>query len=288
MIECIDVSKKFQQKEVLKEITLKIENKKITSLIGKNGAGKSTLIGAILEYYKIDSGEILKKDISVMPDAETLDNEVTGYAFLTFMCKLKKLNDNKQAIELAEELNLKKDLNKKIENYSFGMKKKISFIQACLGNYDTYIFDEPTSGVDEPSAMKMLEIVNRLKEIGGAVLLTSHNLDELERVSDYVYVIDKGRIIETGTVEAIVGRSSIGDYRYKLITDVPQLVVDTLSHLSNITMTIINGQQVEIEFQDNDKQFREVLKLLLDSNVQFTEFYKVKQSLRESIYAQDL
>lgn len=69
------------------------------------------------------------------------------------------------------------------------MKKKISFIQACIGIYDTYIFDEPTSGVDEPSAIKMLGIVENLKAKGAGILLTSNNLDELERVSDYIYII---------------------------------------------------------------------------------------------------
>ncbi|MGT2751272.1 hypothetical protein ACVRXF_10315 [Streptococcus orisasini] len=74
------------------------------------------------------------------------------------------------------------------------MKKKLSFIQCAVGDFDAYIFDEPTSGVDVPSALIMMDIIKCLKTAGAAILLTSHNIDELERVSDYVYVIDSGTV----------------------------------------------------------------------------------------------
>lgn len=260
MIECVKVHKRFKQSEILKGINLNVKNGKITALIGKNGAGKSTLIGAILGYFKIESGEIKRKSISVMPDADSLYTDITGHEFLNFICKLKNLSSNDQAIRLARELNLDNDLEKKIDGYSFGMKKKISFIQACIGIYDTYIFDEPTSGVDEPSAIKMLGIVENLKAKGAGILLTSHNLDELERVSDYIYIIEYGKIINEGTVEDIIlNNTRTFPPKYTLILEDSPLVVPLLDKISNIELTIINQNRIEIEMIEDNDQIREIM-----------------------------
>ncbi|WP_297079129.1 ABC transporter ATP-binding protein [uncultured Enterococcus sp.] len=286
MIECIEVSKRFKQKDILKDINLRIENRTITALIGKNGAGKSTLIGAILGYFKIESGEIQKNSVSVMPDADSLYTDITGYDFLNFTCKLKKLSSNEQAWSLAKELNLEKDLGKKIDSYSFGMKKKISFIQACLGEYDTYIFDEPTSGVDEPSAIKMLKIVEKLKSNGSGILLTSHNLDELERVSDYIYIIENGHIINRGTVEEIVLNSNQNVLpKYILIVDDSDKAACVLNELGYIKVKILNQNKIEVEIVNDSNQIKDIIYSLLKNNINFEEFYKNKTNLRESIYA---
>ena len=85
MIECVDINKSFHQKAVLQDVSITINNNKITSLIGSNGAGKSTLIGVILGYYNLNSGTIRKNTTSVMPDADSLSSDMTGYEFLSFM-----------------------------------------------------------------------------------------------------------------------------------------------------------------------------------------------------------
>ncbi len=286
MIECFEVNKKFKQSNILNNISLRVENEAITALVGKNGAGKSTLIGAILGYFKIESGDIKKKSISVMPDADSLYTDITGYEFLNFVCKLKKIASNEQAIFLAKELNLEKDLTKKIEGYSFGMKKKISFIQACIGKYDTYIFDEPTSGVDEPSAIKMLKIVENLKSEGSGILLTSHNLDELERVSDYIYIIENGYIINKGTVEEIVSSSNRNSIpKYTLIVDDSYRAARILEELESIKFKIINKNKIEVELVNDGEQIKNIVFCLLKNNINFEEFYKSKVNLRESIYS---
>ncbi|MGF0070988.1 ABC transporter ATP-binding protein [Streptococcus orisratti] len=183
MIECEEVRKSFKNNIVIKNVNLKLNNGEITSLIGRNGAGKSTLINLIVGYYHLDSGRISKNSLSVMPDADNIYSSWTGLEFLSFMSKMKK-NKLSEALAMADKLGLTPKIKTKISGYSFGMKKKLSFVQCAIGDYDAYIFDEPTSGVDVPSALVMLDIVKRLKERNAAVLLTSHNIDELERVSD--------------------------------------------------------------------------------------------------------
>lgn len=284
MIKCLEINKSFKGKKVLNNITMDINNNSITSLIGSNGAGKSTLIGVVLDYYKLDSGKVIKNSISIMPDADTLYNDLTGYDFLTYMSKLKELPSNKIALSIAEELGIEKNLKDKIEGYSFGMKKKISFIQACIGNYDAYIFDEPTSGVDEPSAIKMLEIIQNLKKSGAAILLTSHNLDELERVSDYIYIIDRGTIIKEGNVTDIIASENVNKntlYTLKS-TDSQKMFKELSSEFQNV-MYLLNDYEIEIEIED-DYQLGIIVSFILEKKYSLSEIYKVKKSLRESVY----
>ncbi len=287
MIECVDINKSFHQKAVLQDVSITINNNKITSLIGSNGAGKSTLIGVILGYYNLNSGTIRKNTTSVMPDADSLYSDMTGYEFLSFMSGLKKLPSNELALSLAKDLKIEKDLTKKIDSYSFGMKKKISFIQACIGSYDSYIFDEPTSGVDEPSAIKMLDIVQNLKKNGAAILLTSHNLDELERISDYIYIIDKGKIVNEGTVNTIITSKNTSDnFIYILKTSNTKKAFQQISSSFDIKISILNDSEIEMEVEDDTTQLGEILYTLLENNITFSEVYKEKRSLRESVYTQ--
>ncbi|WP_236048899.1 ABC transporter ATP-binding protein [Marinilactibacillus psychrotolerans] len=267
----------------MKDVSLQVKNNQITSLIGSNGAGKSTLIGVMVGYYRIDSGKVMKSNISVMPDANSLFEDFTGEEFLNFMSKLKKIS-NTRALELADALMLKEDLKKKISGYSFGMKKKISFIQACIGNYDTYILDEPTSGVDEPSAIMMLEIVEQLKESGSAILLTSHNLDELERVSDFVYIIENGEIVSKGSVADIISRkSSQNNLLYVLKSLKASEIYRTITEYFNIEIKIQSKTELELEIK-NEKELREVLSYIFEKEYLITEIYQKKKSLRETVY----
>lgn len=284
MIKCINLSKSFNGRKVLEDITISIENSKITSLIGKNGAGKSTLIGALLEYYKADDGSIIKNSISVMPDADSLYMNVTGYEFLNFMSHLKGLPSNSEALSLAKKLQIDKELSKKISTYSFGMKKKISFIQSCIGVYDAYIFDEPTSGVDEPSAIMMLKIINRLKEKGRAILLTSHNLDELERVSDYIYLIEQGRIVNQGNVKDVlyqINKSTSHTYVLKTFNKLPDF--GNLPQIEDIDILKKNDFEVVLVINSLEK-LQVFLKYCLEQNVIITELSQPQITLREAVY----
>lgn len=280
MIGCFNIVKSFHGTPVIKGISIEIKNGMITSLVGKNGAGKSTLIGLIMDYYRCDSGEVKKGAVSVMPDADNMYSDWTGLEFLKFISKLKK-TDVSYAINLSKELGLYKNLNSKISGYSFGMKKKLSFIQCAIGDFDAYIFDEPTSGVDVPSALKMLEVVRGLKNRGSAILLTSHNIDELERVSDYIYIIDSGEIIDSGTVKDLINPDSTEKEVYIIHCLDSQKLFNDAS--IKFTKRIVDENHLEIDLSQSTLP-NELLRLLVNSDNTVYEFYKKKRSLIETVY----
>ena len=277
MIDCRNLVKSFGDNDVIRGISLKLADGKITSLVGKNGAGKSTLIGLIVAYYQLNSGSVKKGTISIMPDADNMYPSWTGIEFLTFISKLKKV-DISEAIGLAKELGIEKNLKKKITSFSFGMKKKLSFIQCAIGQYETYIFDEPTSGVDVPSALIMLDIIKRLKSNGSAVLLTSHNIDELERVSDYIYIIENGKIIQEGTVSDIVNKKK--ELIYILVSSQINLIAN-LDLVRNYLHSI-HEDSIELLFSNESQASETVRELVLTYPIR--EFYQKKNSLIASVY----
>lgn len=288
MIQCKNISKSFNSKQVLKNVSMEIKNGEITALIGSNGAGKSTIINLITGYYHIDRGSITKQSISIMPDADTIYQEMTGYQFLKMMSEIKGIH-LAEALSLSEKLLIKKQLDKKIEGYSFGMKKKIAFIQAFIGKYDTYIFDEPTSGVDGPSAKIMLNKVLELKRNNAGILLTSHNLDELERVADFIYIIESGRITRSGKVNDIIldGKNHINQIKYIIEASNPQLLASLLqsSYFDKEVSDIrIEEGLIFLEMEDNSKIIKEIMTTSFDNDISIHQFYKHKSTLYETVY----
>ena len=279
MIECKNIEKSFKNNNVINDVSLKIENGKITSIIGKNGAGKSTLINLIVDYYNLNLGVINKKRVSVMPDADNMYASWTGIDFLKFMSKIKGANLS-EALDMAEILGLSSRIKNKISTYSFGMKKKLSFIQCAIGSFDAYIFDEPTSGVDVPSALLMLDMVKKLKEQGASILLTSHNIDELERVSDYIYLLEEGNIIKEGTVSSFINTDL--EMKYSLVSQ----FVKNISEYSWIKpyfsgIDEINNT-IELTFSDEEEAMMVLRKIILQYPVQ--EYYRKRESLIETVY----
>jgi len=281
MIKIDSVSKAFNDKTVLNNVSIVLENGKITSLIGLNGAGKSTLISLIMNYKKKDSGTIDRGSVSVMPDAESMIEDLTGEEFLNFISGIKNLKLEEKNIynNLSEQLFIKKDLSKKIKGYSFGMKKKLSFIQAYLGDFDTYIFDEPTSGVDVESARVMMRLLNELKLKNKAILLTSHNIEELQEYSDYVYILKKGKISNHGTVDEI--RKSKSDIVYTILfQENPNIEIGKF--LKDFKYSL-EKNKIEI-YSDNVKQINKLMSEMIQNSIQIEYFSKNTESLRDAIF----
>lgn len=212
IINVVQLTKRYGATEVLKGINLTIHQGEVFGFVGHNGAGKSTFIHTLTGIINKSSGsfEILgisdkqidkaKKRMGVMPDITNLYEHMKGINFLQYMGELVGDRRSKKDYQsLMKDVGLEGAEKKKIKSYSFGMKKKISIAQALLGNPNLIILDEPTSGLDPESAIKIRKLVTKLQEQGKTILLTSHNLDEIDKVSDRVGILSDGVIKKLGT-----------------------------------------------------------------------------------------
>ncbi|MCI3861384.1 ABC transporter ATP-binding protein [Lactococcus garvieae] len=283
MITLKNISKSFGGKKVLCDVSMKIVPGKITSLIGLNGAGKSTLISLIMEYKKYDLGTIEKDLVSVMPDTQSMIENMTGLEFLRFICQIKtqRKNYQSQINELSRLLFIANDLTKKIKDYSFGMRKKLSFIQAYIGDFDSYIFDEPTSGVDIQSAQVMMDLLVDLKKQGKAILLTNHNLEEVQQFSDYIYILKEGHIINEGPVDDIVQNNNQSIYSLHIDFNGTQKILE--NYFDSIKYEE-NGEEILV-FSEDIYKINKIIAKIIDDGGTIKEMKKKQTKLREVVLA---
>ena len=203
LLECIDITKNFGSKEVLKDINLTIPKGKIIGLLGKNGMGKSTLIKLMNDLLTPTSGKILvngkeigvesKNVIAYLPERSYLDKSMTVEKTIKFFEDFYDDFDSKKAKKLFNELEL--DITQKLSQMSKGMQEKVQLVLVMSRKAKLYILDEPLGGVDPATRDYILDtIINNVNK-GSSVLISTHLISDIERILDEVIFIDKGKII---------------------------------------------------------------------------------------------
>lgn len=208
LIDINQLSKSFERQKILNNIDFQLKEAEIVGLIGPSGSGKSTLIKTMLGMEKADNGQalILEKtmperkileSIGYMAQSDALYELLTGYENLEFFGRMKNLSGKKLKEEInyvAEVVDLTADLKKQVENYSGGMKRRLSLAIALLGNPELLILDEPTVGIDPALRRKVWRELYKQRDNGVGILITTHVMDEAE-LCDKVGLLLGGEII---------------------------------------------------------------------------------------------
>jgi len=203
LLECINVNKSFGDKQILKDINLKVSRGKIIGLLGKNGTGKSTLIKLINDLLTATSGKILvngcpvgvesKKIISYLPERTYLDKSMTVDEVIEYFNDFYDSFDSSKARKLFEDLGL--DTSMKLSKMSKGMQEKVQLVLVMSRRADLYILDEPLGGVDPATRDYILDTILTNFNEGASVIISTHLIADIERILDEVIFIDKGEII---------------------------------------------------------------------------------------------
>ena len=216
-LECTNLYKKIGKKEILKGISLKVEKGDILGFIGPNGAGKTTTIKLILGLQGITHGTVkingydVEKDftkairsVGAIVENPDLYMYLTGYENLKLISNLYKSVDDDRIKEVVKLVGLENRINDKVSKYSLGMRQRLGVAQAILHKPNLLILDEPTNGLDPEGIRSIRELlVNLAKNEGMGVLISSHNLSELENFCNKICMIKNGVIIETNDIYRI-------------------------------------------------------------------------------------
>jgi len=213
VIQIEELTKEYNHNKVLNGVDLKVEAGSIFGLLGKNGAGKSTLMNVITGLtfktngkYKltVDLDKEVKKNIGVLPDYSSFYDNMTGLEHMQYFNMILHANRSKEElINLLKRIDLSNGINLKTKKYSFGMKKKLGIAQALINKPSILFLDEPTSGVDANSILTVHKVIKEVAQSGTTIFFTSHNLDEIQKLSDKIAIMDKGKVNISGSMATL-------------------------------------------------------------------------------------
>lgn len=222
LLECINLCKSFGKKQILKNVSFSIAEGDILAFIGPNGSGKTTTIKLILGLQKIDSGTVLINGKDITQDFEEAISKVgaivenpDSYMYLTGWQNLRLIADYYENIsdddinELVKYVGLESRINDKVNKYSLGMRQRLGIARALLNKPNILILDEPTNGLDPEGIKDLRVLLKRLASDGMGILISSHNLAELESFCNKVCIIDNGKIIESSEVTTLKNNENI-------------------------------------------------------------------------------
>lgn len=225
ILEVRNVSKRYAAHTALKNVSLTVPEGKIFGLLGPNGAGKTSLIRIITQITGADEGQVLFKDrvmqkddifrIGYLPEERGLYRKMEVGEQLIYFARLKGMSRNEAIQKLKiwiEKFEIKSWWNKKVEELSKGMQQKIQFIATVLHNPDLVILDEPFSGFDPINAGLITEEILSLKARGCAVIFSTHRMESVEQLCDYIALINRSEKILEGDINGIRKANRTGIY----------------------------------------------------------------------------
>lgn len=214
VIETDRLTKYYGNSRGIEDLTLSVKQGEFFGFIGPNGAGKSTTIRTLLGLISPTAGsakvfgkDIIKEKTVILGDIGYLPSEAVFYSgmkvkdVISFSARLRKKDCSKRAAELCERLKL--DVEKKVEDLSFGNRKKVGIVCALQSDASLLILDEPTGGLDPLMQHEFFEIIKERNRNGATVFLSSHVLSEVERYCSRAAVIKEGRLIASGSMEEL-------------------------------------------------------------------------------------
>ena len=217
--------KSFGDKQAVAGVDLDIAAGSLAGLVGPNGAGKTTSLSMMTGLLRPDEGRILvdgrnvwadppaaKAIIGVVPSEARLFERLSGEELLEYAGRLRGLAADEarsRAAQLLSVLDLRNDARRLVADYSTGMRKKAMLGCALIHTPSVLFLDEPLEGVDPVSADVIRRLLTRYAESGSTVLFSSHVMELVEQLCDHVSIIDKGKIVATGTVDEVRGGRSL-------------------------------------------------------------------------------
>ena len=215
ILECKNLYKKIGKKEVLKNVSLQIQEGDILGFIGPNGAGKTTTIKLILGLQSITSGTVKINGYDIKTNFEKAIERVgtivenpdlymymSGLDNLKIIARLYKNIDSKRIDEVIKLVGLENRINDKVSKYSLGMRQRLGIAQAIMHKPNLLILDEPTNGLDPEGIKQLRDLLTKLaREEKMGVLISSHNLLELESFCTKIAIIQNGEMIESSSIE---------------------------------------------------------------------------------------
>ena len=284
-VEISHVNKTFNGIRVVDDVSFNIGHGEVFGMVGPNGAGKTTTIRMLMDIVKPDSGSVnlfglplcedTKNRIGYLPEERGLYKKVSVIDSLIYLATLKNMDRNQareRALELLRQVNMFAHKDKKIQELSRGMAQIIQVLSTILHNPDLVVLDEPFSGLDPVNTSVLKQIILDLKNRGKSIIMSSHQMNEVETLCDRVLMINRGRV-------ALYG--NLADIRFQYRNNSIFVSCDHLPEdVPGVSNVMNHGTHFEL-FLEGTTSPQEVLSLLVGKGVAIDRFEISMPSLNE-------
>jgi ABC-2 type transport system ATP-binding protein len=279
------------------QVTLELRGG-ITGLVGGNGAGKSTLLRLATGQLRPDLGRVsvagvdawtwhAKRLVGYCPDVDVFYEEMSGAKFVEAMARLcgyARSEAGDRAAAAVERVGMTGRADRKLRGYSKGMRQRIKLAQALLHDPQLLVLDEPLSGIDPIGRQEFLELFRGLAEQGKCLLISSHELEELERLTEHVVILVRGRIAAVGSVQQI--RDLLDDHplSVRIDTEEPRELAIHLLGLPEVVGVDFEGgggeagQTLVVRARDPKRFFSDFSRLVLEENLEIARLEPLDDS----------
>lgn len=293
ILECKNLCKDFGKKKILKNVSLKIEEGDILGFIGPNGAGKTTTIKLILGLQGITKGTVSINGYDIQKNFTNAIEKVgaivenpdmymylSGYDNLKLVANLYKGITKERIDKVVKLVKLENRINDKVSKYSLGMRQRLGIAQAILHNPKLLILDEPTNGLDPEGIKEMRELLVKLaQEEKMAILISSHNLAELDNFCNKVCIIKNGEVIETSEISKIKN-----DERktFRIFETNDSKMIEKLINNIGLAFKTIDDKKIKINI-DKD-EVPDLIKCLVENDIKIYEVKEEEKTLEEAFF----
>lgn len=288
-IKIKNLNKSYDHNKVIDNLSFEIPEHAICGFLGPNGAGKTTTFKLLTNLIDKDAGEIeifgqklnnreQSKDIRFLQDVPEFYDFMTAYEYLKFICELNNLNDIDNKIkEILELVGLAKAKNKKIGKFSRGMKQRIGIAASIIPGPKILLLDEPISALDPIGRKEIFDLLNKLRG-KMTIVFSTHIIDDIERVSDKIIIINNGKKILDGTIQELQNKYPTNIIELKFSNNEELLKFKKVFKLRGI-----NLEEAEIlKFKVDDLNIQEsIFKLLINENIKIVAFNILTPTLEE-------
>mgnify|MGYP005983065291 CR=1 FL=1 len=288
VLEINHLTKKFGQLTAVNDLSFSVEKGNVYGLLGPNGSGKSTTLGMILNVINPSSGswkwfgeehstESLKK-VGAIIESPNFYPYLSAEQNLKIVAEIKEapLTKIDEKLKIVGLLERKKD---KFSTFSLGMKQRLAIAGALLNDPQVLILDEPTNGLDPQGIIQIRQIIQNIASTGTTIILASHLLDEVEKVCSHVVILDRGRTVYSGSVDAMSASLGFFELESANLEELVQALY-ALPYFSKI----IKGSHQVTAIIEKEIQSSELNKLLFENGIYISHLVKRKESLEQQFF----
>ncbi len=297
IIEVKNLTKEYRNLKAIDDLSFEVHEGEILGLLGPNGSGKSTTINCILSLLKFSKGSIkilgkemkpdsydIKKDLGVIFQEVAVFEELTVYENIDYFCglyikdKTTRKKYIKEAIELVGLEEFKKFYPKQL---SGGLLRRLNIACGIAHKPKIIFLDEPTVAVDPQSRNSILDGIKKLRDQGATIVYTTHYMEEVEILCDRIIILDKGKVLATGTSDKLKELAKIEEKVTIEINNLQPEQIEKIKQLENVDEVNYNVGNLIITYKKGKNNLGELIEHLKKENIKYNKIYSERPTLND-------